>query len=133
MTPKTIVNFWIEAGPKSWFAKDDAFDADLRTHFEAAHLADRAAVINGGRIVDMGTIDEIGGTEARVPVVRWNDGGTKREQRTHEPAALVAKLHTDLGREPEGLEVIRPSLEDIYLDLVGASRADDLNTEAALA
>ena len=39
MTPETVVTFWIEAGPKSWFAKDDAFDADLRTHFEAAHLA----------------------------------------------------------------------------------------------
>lgn len=39
MKPQTVVRFWLEAGPKSWFAKDDAFDADLRTHFEAAHLA----------------------------------------------------------------------------------------------
>jgi len=37
MTPETIVKFWTEAGPESWFAKDDAFDADLRAHFEAAH------------------------------------------------------------------------------------------------
>ena len=115
--------------------KADGTSILLTTHYldEAAHLADRAAVINGGRIVDMGTIGEIGGAEARVPVVRWNDGGTKREQRTHEPAALVAHLRTDLGGEPDGLEVIRPSLEDIYLNLVGASRADALTTEAALA
>ncbi|MBX3310778.1 MAG: ABC transporter ATP-binding protein [Cryobacterium sp.] len=115
--------------------KADGTSILLTTHYldEAAHLADRAAVINGGRIVDMGTIGEIGGAEARVPVVRWNDGGTKREQRTHEPAALVAQLRTDLGGEPDGLEVIRPSLEDIYLNLVGASRADALTTEAALA
>lgn len=115
--------------------KADGTSILLTTHYldEAAHLADRAAVINGGRIVDMGTIGEIGGAEARVPVVRWNDGSTKREQRTHEPAALVAQLRTDLGGEPDGLEVIRPSLEDIYLNLVGASRADALTTEAALA
>lgn len=115
--------------------KADGTSILLTTHYldEAAHLADRAAVINGGRIVDMGTIGEIGGAEARVPVVRWNDGGTKREQRTHEPAALVAQLRTDLGGEPDGLEVIRPSLEVIYLNLVGASRADALTTEAALA
>lgn len=115
--------------------KADGTSILLTTHYldEAAHLADRAAVINGGRIVDMGTIGEIGGAEARVPVVRWNDGGAKREQRTHEPAALVAQLRTDLGGEPDGLEVIRPSLEDIYLNLVGASRADALTTEAALA
>lgn len=107
----------------------------LTTHYldEAAQLADRAAVINGGRIVDMGTIDELGGAEARVPLVRWIDGGIRREQRTTAPASLVAKLHTELGGEPDGLEVIRPSLEDIYLNLVGASRADTLTTEAALA
>lgn len=38
MTPETLVNFWTEAGAQRWFAKDEAFDADLRTHFEAAHL-----------------------------------------------------------------------------------------------
>ncbi|MCC6269979.1 MAG: ABC transporter ATP-binding protein [Microbacteriaceae bacterium] len=115
--------------------KTDGTSILLTTHYldEAAHLADRAAVINGGRIVDMGTIDEIGGAEARVPLVRWIEGGSRREQRSSEPAALVAKLHADLGGEPDGLEVIRPSLEDIYFDLVGASRADALNTEAALA
>ena len=37
MTPEAVVNFWIEAGPKRWFAKDDAFDADLRLNFEGAH------------------------------------------------------------------------------------------------
>jgi len=37
MTPEAIVQFWTEAGPQRWFAKDDAFDADLRSHFEAAH------------------------------------------------------------------------------------------------
>jgi uncharacterized protein (DUF924 family) len=38
MTPETIVKFWSESGPARWFAKDDAFDADLRALFEAAHL-----------------------------------------------------------------------------------------------
>lgn len=38
MSPETVVNFWIEAGPQKWFAKDDGFDADLRASFEAAHL-----------------------------------------------------------------------------------------------
>lgn len=33
-----IVAFWLGAGPKSWFAKDDAFDARCRA-FEAAHHA----------------------------------------------------------------------------------------------
>ncbi|MBX3092113.1 MAG: ABC transporter ATP-binding protein [Cryobacterium sp.] len=107
----------------------------LTTHYldEAAHLADRAAVINAGRIVDIGTIDEIGGADARVPLVRWRRQGIRHERRTAEPAALVAQLHAESHGEPDGLEVIRPSLEDIYLNLVGASRADALDAEAVLA
>jgi uncharacterized protein (DUF924 family) len=37
MSPETIVKFWSDAGPTRWFAKDDAFDADLRDMFEGAH------------------------------------------------------------------------------------------------
>lgn len=115
--------------------KSDGTTILLTTHYleEAAHLADRAAIINDGRIADIGTVDELGGVDARVPLVRWRESGVRREQRTKEPAALVAKLRSDLGDEPDGLEVIRPSLEDIYLDLVGASRANAIDTEAALA
>ena len=37
MSPASVLNAWIEAGPARWFAKDDAFDADLRARFEDAH------------------------------------------------------------------------------------------------
>ncbi|WP_460135599.1 DUF924 family protein [Pseudomonas sp. S1_E04] len=37
-TPQSVVDFWRQAGPKRWFAKDDAFDATLRDTFHAAHL-----------------------------------------------------------------------------------------------
>ena len=93
----------------------------LMTHYldEAAQLADRAGVIAGGRLVALGGIHEIGGADARVPLVRWRDGsGVTHEQRTEEPGLLVASVIASLGREPDELEVIRPSLEDIYLQLV---------------
>lgn len=95
----------------------------LTTHYldEAAQLADRAGVIAGGRLVDLGGIDEIGGADARVPLVRWRDaGGVLREERTHEPGRVVASVVASAGGEPADLEVIRPSLEDIYLQLVGS-------------
>ena len=31
--PGDVVAFWRAAGPKKWFAKDDAFDADIRARF----------------------------------------------------------------------------------------------------
>ncbi|TBN55511.1 ABC transporter ATP-binding protein [Glaciihabitans arcticus] len=91
----------------------------LTTHYldEAAQLGDRAGVIAGGRLIDIGTITEIGGAEARTPIVRWTEGGP-REQLTTEPGALIASLQTRLGLEVPGLEIIRPSLEDVYLGLV---------------
>ena len=115
--------------------KSDGTTILLTTHYldEAAHLADRAAIINEGRIVDMGNIMELGGADARTPVVRWREGGVMREERTNEPAALVARLSRDGAAEPDMLEVVRPSLEDIYLGLVGATSVDELDPEAALA
>ena len=92
----------------------------LTTHYldEAAQLASRVGIIAAGKLVDIGPVDEIGGTDARIPLVRWREPAGIREQRTHEPARLVAELVARLGGEPAALEVLRPSLEDIYLDLI---------------
>ena len=99
----------------------------LTTHYldEAAQLSDRAAVIAEGRLVDMGAIHQLGGAAARVPIVRWRDAdGIPRSERTDTPAAVVARLTADTGGEPSDLEVIRPSLEDVYLDLVQRAGAE---------
>ena len=49
--------------------------------------------------------------------MRWTRDGVAHEERTDRPAELVARIAAD--GEPDRLEVIRPSLEDIYLELVG--------------
>ena len=41
-----IVAFWREAGPKKWFAKDDAFDAEIRERFEPLHQAAARGELN---------------------------------------------------------------------------------------
>lgn len=38
IAPSDVVGFWKDAGPDKWFAKDDAFDAEFRRRFEAAHF-----------------------------------------------------------------------------------------------
>ena len=109
----------------------------LTTHYldEAAQLGDRAGIILVGRLIDVGRVGEIGGTEARVPIVRWREpDGALRAERTERPAELVASVvAAQGGREPEGLEVIRPSLEDIYLQLVHSVGAETRDDEEALA
>ena len=36
---KDVVDFWIQAGPQKWFAKDEAFDRDFKSRFYEAHFA----------------------------------------------------------------------------------------------
>jgi uncharacterized protein (DUF924 family) len=36
-TPDDILSFWTQAGPKQWYAKDEAFDTAIRERFEADH------------------------------------------------------------------------------------------------
>lgn len=104
--------------------KDTGTSILLTTHYldEAAQLGDRAGIIAGGTLINIGTIDAIGGAEARVPIVRWRDGNAVREERTTEPGRVVAALMAS-GREPDDLEVVRPSLEDVYLGLVSTYEA----------
>lgn len=38
-TPEDVLRFWRDAGPGRWFRRDDAFDAEFRRRFLAAHEA----------------------------------------------------------------------------------------------
>ncbi|PFG29526.1 ABC transporter ATP-binding protein [Paramicrobacterium agarici] len=113
--------------------KADGTSILLTTHYldEAAQLGDRAAVIAGGRLVDIGGIDAIGGRESRVPIVRWTDAaGRRHEERTPEPGRLVAALVAESSGEPRDLEIVRPTLEGVYLELI--ADADDEGSANAL-
>lgn len=97
----------------------------LTTHYldEAAQLSDRAAIIGNGELLSIGDIGNIGGPTARTPRVEWTapDGSIVSET-TEEPGRFVHQLVTTLGGEPVGLSVIRPTLDDIYLNLIEENR-----------
>src|SRR6184192_1244402 len=86
----------------------------LTTHYldEAEQLADRVAVLRGGRIVREGTPAELtGGKETEV---RFRRDGRDVVMRTAEPTRLLHELTEEAlahGLELEGLEVRRPTLE----------------------
>jgi ABC-2 type transport system ATP-binding protein len=101
----------------------------LTTHYldEAAELADRVGVVTGGRLAEVAAPDELGASLRRVATVGWTEDGARRRVRTETPAAVLRDL---LAASPHGevpgLTVTRPSLEDVYLSLVGASPAGEL-------
>jgi ABC-2 type transport system ATP-binding protein len=98
----------------------------LTTHYleEAELLADRAAVIARGRILDIGPLGSLGPPDARIPRVTWtNPLGEGREERTWTPGETVARLVAQEG-EPRDLVVARPSVEEIYFGLLAAADAE---------
>lgn len=47
MKPADVVTFWMEAGPKAWFSKSAAFDAQIRERFETLHHAAARGELDG--------------------------------------------------------------------------------------
>jgi len=59
--------------------------------------------------------------------VRWTDANGSQERRTNEPGRVVADLMK--SGEPKNLEIVRPSLEDVYLKLVEAYEVSTGSTQ----
>jgi ABC-2 type transport system ATP-binding protein len=99
----------------------------LTTHYldEAQQLADRVGIIAAGRLLAVDTPERLGGREAHRARVRWRDGGIAHEEVTQTPTRLVAELAERYGGEVPGLEVLRPSLEDVYLSMIEGSIAKE--------
>jgi ABC-2 type transport system ATP-binding protein len=96
----------------------------LTTHYldEAQQLADRVAVVREGVIVRIGApADLIAGAAATE--VRYRENGELVVIETETPTRVLAEIASRAaaaGVELDGLEVRRPTLEDVYLELVGA-------------
>jgi len=91
----------------------------LTTHYldEAEQLSDRVAVLREGRIVREGTPAELTG-ETHETEIHYRRDGEPVVVRTTEPTKVLHELTQGAlaeGRELEGLEVRRPTLEDVYL------------------
>jgi ABC-2 type transport system ATP-binding protein len=93
----------------------------LTTHYldEAQELADRVAIVKEGRIVAEGPPGQLGPGRSRYRVA-YLSGGRRVEHQTDDPTELLHRLTRDAiarGERLDGLEVTRPTLEEVYLEL----------------
>jgi ABC-2 type transport system ATP-binding protein len=101
--------------------RNDGTTIVLTTHYldEAEALADRVAVINHGQIIEVSTPTQLGGRSTSKALVQWRDNGELKSEETENPTALVSSLTTQFSGEIPELSISRPSLEDIYLKMIG--------------
>ncbi|TRZ72323.1 MAG: ABC transporter ATP-binding protein [Streptomycetaceae bacterium] len=95
----------------------------LTTHYldEAEALADRVGVISQGEIIEVSTPTNLGGRSTAQARVSWRDGVEIKSQATDNPTSVVSKLTAQFNGEIPELTVTRPSLEDIYLKMIGVT------------
>jgi ABC-2 type transport system ATP-binding protein len=96
----------------------------LTTHYldEAEALADRVGVISRGRLVEVAVPSLLGGRETAPALVTWTEDGVRRTAETAAPTAFVRELAARFPGEVPDLAVARPTLEDVYLRMIGEGR-----------
>jgi ABC-2 type transport system ATP-binding protein len=127
--------------------RDSGVTILLTTHYmdEAQALADRVAVMSGGRIVAEGTPADLGGRDSARTRIRFrlphdcaigdlpveaaaDDAFEQVTVETTEPTEVLHRLTgwaLRRGVALDGITVDRPSLEDVYLRLIEGERAGD--------
>jgi ABC-2 type transport system ATP-binding protein len=94
----------------------------LTTHYldEAETLADRVGVIARGELVEVAPPSRLGNRHQAPATVAWRtEEGAVEATESETPTALVAELAARFGGEVPGLTVTRPTLEDVYLRMIG--------------
>jgi ABC-2 type transport system ATP-binding protein len=129
--------------------KADGRSVLLTTHYmeEAEILCDRLAIMDHGRILEMGTVEELVSKHFQERTVRFDRlEGLVREELDGLPAVSSVKeddaevliytrdpgrtigalldLADSRGLEPQNLSIRRATLEDVFLDLTGRALRD---------
>jgi ABC-2 type transport system ATP-binding protein len=110
--------------------RDNGTTILLTTHYldEAEALADRVGVINEGRILEIATPATLGGREKAKATVSWRDSDeTLHRIETEKPSEVLAELLKEFNGEIPSLSVKRPTLEEIYLTMIGEIGDSDAN------
>jgi uncharacterized protein (DUF924 family) len=114
-----VAAFWRDAGPARWFAKDDDFDAEFKSRFEAAHHAAATGALDGwaaeaeGALALLVLLDQF-------PRNAWR--GSAHMFATDGKARAIARAAIDAGLDRQVDEALRPFF---YLPFMHSESLED--------
>ncbi len=94
------------------------------THYmeEAQRISDRVAILDHGRCIATGTVEELIAAHGGVTRVRQELAGEVREVQSADPLATLSEM---LAQEQTlAVHIDRPDLEGVFLNLTGRSLRD---------
>lgn len=121
-----VATFWRDAGPSRWFAKDEAFDAEFKARFEAAHHAAAAGALDAwageaeGALALLVLLDQF-------PRNAWR--GSAHMFATDGKARAMARTAIEAGHDRQVDDVLRPFF---YLPFMHSESLADQERSVAL-
>lgn len=121
-----VAAFWRDAGPSRWFAKDEAFDAEFKTRFEAAHHAAAIGALDAwageaeGALALLVLLDQF-------PRNAWR--GSAHMFATDGMARAVARAAIEAGHDRQVDDALRPFF---YLPFMHSESLADQERSVAL-
>ena len=94
------------------------------THYmeEAERLCDRIAIVDAGKLLALGTLDELLTTHGGPPTLMVKTNGQEQRMQAADPLAELNRIAATATIEAFQME--RPSLEQVFLRLTGRSLRD---------
>jgi ABC-2 type transport system ATP-binding protein len=94
------------------------------THYmeEAERLCDRIAIVDAGKLLALGTLNELLATHGGAPTLIVKTNGEERRVQTEDPLAELNRVAAQSTIERFQME--RPTLEQVFLHLTGRSLRD---------
>ncbi len=130
LDPQTRQNIWTHLNE---LRSNNGVTIFMTTHYmDEAEFCDRIAIIDRGKIVALGTPDElkamVGGDVVTITSSRLDEAASEIEQRlgvTPDAKVFVPRLVRDLKAPVDTVTFRRPSLDDVFLKLTGRAIRDE--------
>ena len=121
-----VAAFWRDAGPSRWFTKDEAFDAEFKARFEAAHHAAATGALDTwasdaeGALALLVLLDQL-------PRNGWR--GSAHMFATDGKARAIARAAIEAGLDRQVEDALRPFF---YLPFMHSESLEDQERSVAL-